>query len=561
MISLVIFQYTVEIREPWFGQLSYNNNHTIDHHEWLTGSTIKFAKNWYNEGPLNLKFAMLDNPKSVEFQNISFRALYTSYPPGTILPIYAASELLGQEPSPSIVMGYDLINHFFISFLLGLLIFLFLRKQLRFDVINSFLFSIIPVILELLLPGPLYWFQNVFFSDQAVILPFVLFIFFEEVKDGIKMDTTKNSRNLTVLNIFQNIVLFYGFLTDWLFVFIALTIYIKRLLDGEIFFTKKMFWNRDLYHFITDSLKYWFSPIVAVSLFVLQVILIGGMTETISRALLRTSISNSGTITPLNELIRILGHVTNNYGNVGKILIFVSLLFFMFMFIYLSFGGSKSHKNIFKIKKTIYLMGMLLVPCILQLIVFSNHSYIHEFSVLKLSIPLATIPFVLLPITIFLFVEEYVNKKIKMYNRFKVHISLFLLIIFLISFSAASIYTIDEHPHYKAMFPPINDSFVILGTSIEKNTGYNDIVFSPDFKIPENPPQLLSYSMKRVYLVNSTAEIENDVAGLNTSYNIVIVFLNPPNGYWKKIVGNTTPIIDKNIYYYRFNSKNFSKIQ
>ena len=61
-------------------------------------------------------------------------------------------------------------------------------------------------------------------------------------------------------------------------------------------------------------------------------------------------------------------------------------------------------------------MGMLLVPCILQLIVFSNHSYIHEFSVLKLSIPLATIPFVLLPITIFLFVEEYVNKKIKMYN-------------------------------------------------------------------------------------------------------------------------------------------------
>ena len=227
------------------------------------------------------------------------------------------------------------------------------------------------------------------------------------------------------------------------------------------------------------------------------------------------------------------------------------------MFAYLSFGGFKNHKNVYKIKKTIYLMGMLLVPCILQIMVFSNHSYVHEFSVLKLSIPLATIPFVLLPITIFLFVEEYVNKKIKMYNGFKVHINLVLLLIFLMSFSIASVYTINEHPHYKALYPPINDNFVIIGTSIEKNTVYNDVVFSHDFEIPENPPQLLAYSMKRVYAVNSTAQIESNVTGLNASYNIVLVFLNPPNSYWTKILGNTTPIIDKNIYYYRFKFNEF----
>ena len=28
-INLVIFQYTVEIREPWFGELFYNENHTM----------------------------------------------------------------------------------------------------------------------------------------------------------------------------------------------------------------------------------------------------------------------------------------------------------------------------------------------------------------------------------------------------------------------------------------------------------------------------------------------------------------------------------------------------
>jgi len=552
IITLVIFQYTVEIREPWFAELS------IDHHEWLTGSTLKFAKNWYNEGPLNLKFTMLEDPKSVEFSTLSSRSPYTSYPPGTILPIYVASELLGQEPTPGLVMSYDLLNQFFVAFFLCLMIFFFLRQQLRFDLINSFLFSIIPLLLELLLPGPLYWFQNVFFSDQAVILPFVLYIFLEVLKDGIRMDTTKNSRNLTFLNIFQNIVLFYGFLTDWFFVFIALTIYIKRLIDGEIFFTQKMFWNKDIYQFIKGSLEYWFVPLIAVFLFVLQLIYLGEMGQSVSKALFRTSISNNGLENLNSGLVSFLGYISNNYGLVALLLIFVSLIFFLLMFISLSLGRFKRHKNVFKIKKTIYFMGMLLIPCVIQLMVFSNHSFVHEFSVLKLSIPLATIPFVLLPITLFLFSDKLVNMNIKRYNGFKVHINLALLLIFLMSFTAASIYTVSEHPHYKDMFPPVNGSYSLIGTSIGKNTGYNDIVFSPDFEIPENPPQQLSYSMKRVYYINSPMDIENKVKGINGSYNIVIVLLYPPTGNWIKILGNTTPIIDNNIYYYRFNSENFT---
>ena len=91
------------------------------------------------------------------------------------------------------------------------------------------------------------------------------------------------------------------------------------------------------------------------------------------------------------------------------------------------------------------------------------------------------------------------------------------------------------------MFPPVNGSYSLIGTSIGKNTGYNDAVFSPDFEIPENPPQQLSYSMKRVYYINSTMDIENKVKGINSSYNIVIVLLYPPTGNWIKILGNTTP--------------------
>jgi len=59
-LTFVCFMYTVEIRSPWFGELS------DDRHQWLSGSTLKFSKNWYGEGPLNLGFTMLDEPASIE---------------------------------------------------------------------------------------------------------------------------------------------------------------------------------------------------------------------------------------------------------------------------------------------------------------------------------------------------------------------------------------------------------------------------------------------------------------------------------------------------------------
>ena len=324
-----------------------------------------------------------------------------------------------QEPSPDLVMGYNLLNHFFVALFLCMMIFFFLRQQLRLDLINSFLFSIIPLLLELMLPGTLYWFQNVFFTDQAVIFPFVLYVFLEVIKDGIRMETTKNSRILTSLNIIQNIVIFYGFLTDWLFIFIALTIYIKRLIDGEIFFSQKMFWNKNIYYFLKGSLKYWFAPLLAVFLYVLQIFILGTMGQTESKALLRTAISNSGIEYNNNGLILFLSYISNAYGLVAVVFITISLVFFLLMFIYLIFGRFKRHKNLYKIKKTMYLYGMLLVPCIIQVMVFSNHSIVHDFSVLKFSVPLATIPFVLLPIMIFLLSNKSFNIKLKNINGFK----------------------------------------------------------------------------------------------------------------------------------------------
>ncbi|MDR2831214.1 MAG: hypothetical protein LBB45_09350 [Methanobrevibacter sp.] len=92
--------------------------------------------------------------------------------------------------------------------------------------------------------------------------------------------------------------------------------------------------------------------------------------------------------------------------------------------------------------------------------------------------------------------------------------------IFLIFISATNFYLKDEHPHYKELFPQNNVSMSILGNSIHKNTVYFDIVFSPDFEIDVVPPQLLSYSMKRVYKINSLDDIANFTHGLS-NYHVL----------------------------------------
>jgi len=446
-ITFVVFEHTVEIREPWFGELSNNN------HQWLTGSILKYSKNWYLEGPLNLKFAMLENPRSIEFPTISSRDPYTSYPPGTVFSIYFASEIVGHEPTTALVMDYDLLNHFLIAFFLSIMIFFFLR-QLKIDYLNSFFFSIIPIFMELLLPAPLYWHQNVFFADQAVILLFVLYTFLEISRDNI------NNRYLfKFLNIIQNVVLFYGFLTDWLFVFIALTVYIKRIIDGEIVLSKK------IYPFIKGSLFYWFAPLLALFLFAIQLYILGTIGHTLSEALIRTGMSQNITVVGYsqNGLNMFMGYFDMGYGPIAVSALLVSIYTFILISIlaYYRSYKQKINYNVENVKKILYLIGILLFPCILQVLVFSNHSILHDFSVLKFSLSFATVPLVFLPLLVFFMFENSFFKnfsyELSIFKRFNIDFRLF--IIFLIVFAASSSYVAYENPNYKNFFP---QSIVIL---------------------------------------------------------------------------------------------------
>ena len=62
---------------------------------------------------------MIESPASIEFATLESRHPYASYPPGSTLPIYVLARVLGQEPNPRMVMGYNLATHCLIAWLLG----------------------------------------------------------------------------------------------------------------------------------------------------------------------------------------------------------------------------------------------------------------------------------------------------------------------------------------------------------------------------------------------------------------------------------------------------------
>jgi len=145
LVITTIFLYTISIRTPWRTTLSWGG------HQWLTAHTLTTTKNWHREGAWNLKFLSLLNPKSIEHQNFKDRNIYLSYPPGTYFPIHFISLIKGEEPTETMIMKFNLINHYLIAVFLSLTILIaFLRVGI--DIISSSIFSLTPAIIILLMP-------------------------------------------------------------------------------------------------------------------------------------------------------------------------------------------------------------------------------------------------------------------------------------------------------------------------------------------------------------------------------------------------------------------------
>lgn len=508
-----LFIYTLYIRKPWFTSLLADTSTEMGgHHQWLTASSVKFVRNWYAENPFKIFFSLLGNPSSIEFSSLQDREPYISYPPGAILPIYLISILTVKEPDVLMISSFNLLNHYLIALILTIISFILLRKS-GLSTYVSFIFSLIPGLLELLLPPPLYWHQKVYFSDQAVILPYAFLILLELLKDSTNGIKTK--RNLAII---QSITIIYGTLTDWLFVFLMIFLYLKRLIMNQLgHFGKKFF---------LKSFLFWWPVATSIAFYFIQVFYLQkGLTPLVDKLLFRTGISRGNEVNAqaFNQGFWI-NIVKEGYGDFGLWTIMISLVLFLSFGLYLIYQLIWGKKKIAKHHIMLVLYGMLFtIPIFFQIYFFRNHSYIHDFSALKISLFMATVPFVINPAI--LLISIFTIPSIK--NSYKQIISHSAAIFIL---AVAILYVFNVHPRFKKFYPMPNPTVQIIGESVRGCTKFEDVVFSSEIEIPKDPPHMLSYSMKRVYAANSLEDVKFKLDNLNLGkrkYNIVFLSTDP----------------------------------
>jgi hypothetical protein len=487
-IAVSCFIYTVHIRKSWNKKFVINGLWHWDH-----ALALKYVKNWYNEGPFKLRFGMIENPSSVEFSSLKSRGLYISFPSGCLIPVYLISLISGHEPSLLLLRYYSLFNHLLITLFLTFTVF-FILKQAGYNEIYCTLFSIIPIIMELFLPGPLYWHHSVYFVSSAAILPFTLLIFLEVIRKNF---TGKNIR--TFISILQAIVLFSSSLSEYIFIFAACIIILKRIIFHEF---RSGFKNTAI-----DSLVFLLPVFAAIFLYFVQIYLLDAFN------IITDSFSRSSILIQFRHIFENNYHfnkfwkifIVNNFGKPAIYLLWGSLISLILLFIYSMLFNHKDKEKILDLS----LYGIIiLLPCFVHTYIFAGHSLYLEFTAIIFSIPLATIPFILIPVLISLLID-------------KKHILVPLVILCIVS-----LYTFSEYPKYKKKFGSIENSRYPAAEFINKNTSYNDIVFSPTIEIRHLPPILISISMKRVYKTDKKENIYNSIKNIKKDYILNILIEN-----------------------------------
>lgn len=483
LFTITVFIYSVDIRAPF-------NNRT---NEWLTGASIKFTNMWIRENPFKLGFGMFFNPNSIEFNDLKSREVYSSYPPGTIIPLYFLGLIKGEVDSNAIMI-FNLLNHFFISLTLGLIIFFFLIK-INFGYLKSFLLSIIPITFYILSPVTLYFHHIVYFSDIAIILPFALYIFLEVLRDYDNRVIKK------VAGILSSIVLFCGIFTDYFFVFIALAVYIKRLIFFEF--------GRNVIEIIKKSFFFALPAISAALIFIIQVLLLGGVKRLVDIFMFRTGLDKNEAADAFFEKFW-LGHFKAGYSEILLYLFWFSVSMFAIIATYYFTLFLLRKKNVpVNLKKILSLIWIITAPCILQVYFLKNHSTIHFFPILKFAVPIGMVSLLLIWIALYLSVK---NGSLDTSNA---GFNLFYPI-FAVYFVFFSIYLDSDYSRFKRFYSQYYD--FKFEKFVKHNCDYRDVVFSTFAVINPDPPQYLAASEKRIYKISSLTEIRDKLKNIDKEY-------------------------------------------
>lgn len=453
-----------------------NYNNLGGTHSWLSAHTISTVNMWLEYGPIHENFSSFLDYNNIEFENNSrSRSLYLSYPTFTFFIVWLLAKILCfTSIDISFLKHFQNILFFIETVSISVIAYYFISSLKIRGKISTVLLPVTVSIFWATLPGNQWYLANIFFTDILIIFFVITFMLLKYLEwQGI----IKQNK---IINLIEGIVILCGVLTDyyfWIFIFLFFI--------GEIFIN---YGNKKL--LIITTLIYCIPVSFGLILFYLQLSLNDNWLEIlIKKAEFRTSYQcfKEGNAYVILKNFRNLFLDSNVYHTV-----ILSLVYFC-IFLSSSIIIFREHTILVK-SNTCFIIIVLLAP-LLQVSILNNHSAIHEFALVKFSIPFALLS-IFIP-------QGFVGKKLIIgkanINLYTVT-STFFIFIYLILLKQPYLTNkfIDSRndvPEYK------------IERIIKNITDYQDVVFSLTYEIDTFPPQNQSISHKRVYKVNSLDDI------------------------------------------------------
>ena len=501
-------------------------------YEWHTASMLVYVNNWLQEGAWNLRFALFDAPRAVEFGDHSQRFFYPAYPPGAVLPVYllfraidgiGSVDNFADDRSKQLltIIAYNYLLHLLLALLLCFSVFLILR-HLDFDYLNATVLACIPALIQFHNAHSMYWHHMLYTFDAAVLLPYVAFVFLELLR------LVKSSRAIDItVQILQPLLLFYGMLTDHLYVFVALTVYVLRLLRRDIVPPRSL---STALRFVGRSLVFFAPALVAWGLWMWQV-------SYFSEQSFFTAVADSGKTRDDYDLVAALLFRTGieqhpehyfhylrhalytwlqeGYGVTGVLMLYAT--------IYVVWRGRRVATRALKFDRIVVGAYVLLfVPCLLHTLFFLHHAWNHVFSALKFSSALS-LSFVVFPLLVLQLRGKSPRTVVaQLAGRANIYATTALALALTVFYIYLQIYDRNPLTHF---FRPPDFKYMVLGDYVRANTDYEDVLFSSSVSMPIAPPQALSMSGKVVYRVNNLDYVHLLVRDIEEDFRVRFLYL------------------------------------
>ena len=418
---------------------------------WNTAHSQLVVDNWLENGFWNERGISFSHPPSSEFPSLISRDPYISFPCGAQVPPFVLAKALGVHVTPGFFHIWGLVWHGVIGWLVicGLLLFS-AHEQAPERTLSAFL----PGFLWLGTRGPLAFFPTLWFADHAVLLPFVLVGLAEVMlAHGVLRERHRRWVTWSLPGL-----IFWGTYTDWLFVPLCAVILIYRLRH-----------HRDIRAIFPAFVRQVALPAtLAIICFLLQLFWVLGppfVSALLERFLVR-SMDTGGAFERHESLLwYVYGHFVASVGGLTIALTGLALLLLCV----------RPRMIASPLKDFLMLLS---VPSVLLLLIFRQHSAVHQFTTVKFMIPICILLGGILPRAL-----VFPHKQ----SVFAMLCSLFLLY--------------EGRQYWLSVDPPVDRQALEWEEAVRQSFGYDAVLFTPepDFEIPDKPPGQLARSRKRIY--------------------------------------------------------------